>query len=57
MLHQLLVFSNNQRVIFLNDITPYEMQTVSFTVWTRVTVFISFDSNHYTTNTATQAYT
>ena len=27
-----------------------EMQSVSFRIWTRVAVFISYDDNHYTTN-------
>ena len=30
-----------------------EMQLVSSRIWTRVTVFISYDDNHYTTGTST----
>ena len=31
------------------------MQSVSSRIWTRVTVSISYDDNHYTTGTSTQA--
>ena len=31
------------------------MQSVSSRIWTRVTVFISYDDNHYTTGTQTSA--
>ena len=30
------------------------MQSVSSRIWTRVAVFISYDDNHYTTNTFKQ---
>ena len=32
------------------------MQSVSSRIWTRVAVFISYDDNHYTTDTSTMAY-
>ena len=31
-----------------------EMQSVSFRIWTRVAVSISYDNNHYTTGTSTR---
>ena len=33
-------------------LVPCEMQSVSSRIWTRVTVFISYDDNHYTTDTS-----
>ena len=33
------------------------MQSVSSKIWTRVAVSISYDDNHYTTGTSTNAYT
>ena len=33
-----------------------EMQSVSFRIWTRVAVFISYDDNHYTTGTSTNCW-
>ena len=37
---------------FLRVLVPREMQSVSSRIWTRVTVSISYDDNHYTTGTA-----
>ena len=34
-----------------------EMQSISSRIWTRVVVSISYDDNHYTTDTSTKAIT
>ena len=34
-----------------------EMQSVSYRIWTRVTVSMSYDNNHYTTGTSPRYYT
>ena len=36
---------------FPRVLVPYEMQSVSSWIWTRVAVFISYDDKYYTTDT------